>query len=805
MAFIPTLFVGSFVAAQTAQPSAVSTSIPEKPKKQEKKKNETAETTGKAAELFAGGVARDQIGVWTSPLHVTAKDLTWLFPLGAITGAAIATDDRVMQHTPASANFTKRSTEISNVGLGALIGTGAILFFNGHLENNEHAAETGRLAAEAAVDGMIFNVVVQEATRRQRPFAEPDPGEFFVGGGRAFPSDHAVLSWSIATLVAHEYPGKLTKILAYGTALGVSTARVLGHDHSPSDVIVGGIAGTLIGSYVYHAHHDESLPGAEVFVGEKEDTRTPEIKTVRSPGAVGSAYVALDSPIYEQLDRLAMLGYIHSQFLGLRPWTRLECARLLQEADGNNVLSAGGEAAELYTTLRDDFAYELRILNGQDAGPTAGVDRVYTRVVGIAGAPLNDSYHFGQTIYNDFGRPYQEGFNDETGVEASASAGRFEISVRGEYQNAAAPGMYSAGVQQVLDSVDHVPDAYFQSPGSTNRLELLDTYAGITLKNWQLSIGKQSLWEGVDSASALIVSDNIDLLYMFRVNRVSPLVLPWVFRWLGPVRTEFFLGATEGHHYPARPWVQGLKVSLKPTPNFEFGVSRTVMFAGEGRPLTLRSFWNAFSSVGDNTATIPGTQLDVGDRRGEFDFHYRLPHLRNWVALYGDFMTDDDPSPLSAPHRSILAPGIELIRVPKLPRLQLRIEGLSSAAASTAAYDGTFFYWNGAYPDGYTNRGNIIGSWIGRDSTAIWGEAKYWVSSTHTVTVAARGVELAHNFLPGGGRTDDVSITDSIRIRHNWQLSAQMQYEHWDLPLLATSAQRNLATFLELRYSPHGQ
>ncbi|HEY3928445.1 MAG TPA: capsule assembly Wzi family protein [Candidatus Koribacter sp.] len=780
-----------------------STANNSKKKKKQQKKAPT-ETVGKSTKLFFGGVARDQLGVWTSPLHIEPHDLDWLLPLGAITGAAIATDSRVMQHTPSSVKFTKRSTEISNVGVGALIGAGAILFFDGHLTKNEHASETGRLAAEAAVDGMIFNTIVQEVTRRQRPFAAPNPGDFFVGGGRAFPSDHAVLSWSIATVIADEYPGKLTKLLAYGTALGVSAARVTGRDHSPSDVIVGGIAGTLIGSYVYHSHHDERLGGVEALPAA-DDKSTSSVQTVRSPGATGSAYVALDSPIYEQLDRLAMLGYIHSQFLGLRPWTRMECARLVQEAGDKNVIAEGGEAAELYATLSDVFAYELKILKGQDAKPTAAVDRVYSRIVGIAGPPVNDSFHFGQTIYNDFGRPYQKGFNNQTGVEASASAGRFEISVRGEYQNAAVPGLYSPAVQQTLANMDHVPDAYFQSPGSTNRLELLDTYAGITLKNWQLSIGKQSLWEGVDSASALIISDNIDPLYMFRVNRVSPLVLPWVLHWLGPVRTEFFLGATEGHHYPGRPWVQGLKVSLKPTPNFEFGVSRTVLFAGDGRPLTPRSFWNAFSSVGDNTSTIPGTQFDVGDRRGEFDFHYRLPYLRNWVAIYGDFMTDDDPSPLSAPQRSILAPGIELVKVPKLPRLQLRVEGLSSNAATTTAYNGTFFYWNGAYPDGYANRGNIIGSWIGRDSTAVWGEAKYWISSTHTVTLTARGVELAHNFIPGGGRTNDVSIADSLRIRHDWQISGQVQFERWNIPTLATAPQRNLTTFLELRYTPHEQ
>ena len=49
------------------------------------------------------------------------------------------------------------------------------------------------------------------------------------------------------------------------------------------------------------------------------------------PSIVGSPYVELDSWIYPAIERLAALGYIQDEFLGLRPWTRVECARLVQE------------------------------------------------------------------------------------------------------------------------------------------------------------------------------------------------------------------------------------------------------------------------------------------------------------------------------------------------------------------------------------------------------------------------------------------------------------------------------------------
>jgi membrane-associated phospholipid phosphatase len=40
----------------------------------------------------------------------------------------------------------------------------------------------------------------------------------------------------------------------YSAATGVSLTRVLGQEHFPSDVLVGGAAGWLIGRYVVRRH-----------------------------------------------------------------------------------------------------------------------------------------------------------------------------------------------------------------------------------------------------------------------------------------------------------------------------------------------------------------------------------------------------------------------------------------------------------------------------------------------------------------------------------------------------------------------
>ena len=52
----------------------------------------------------------------------------------------------------------------------------------------------------------------------------------------------------------------------------------------------------------------------------------------RTPEKMASSYVPLDSWIYPAFERLVALGYVQTAYPGLRPWTRLECARLLEEA-----------------------------------------------------------------------------------------------------------------------------------------------------------------------------------------------------------------------------------------------------------------------------------------------------------------------------------------------------------------------------------------------------------------------------------------------------------------------------------------
>jgi membrane-associated phospholipid phosphatase len=75
----------------------------------------------------------------------------------------------------------------------------------------------------------------------------------------SFPGGHAMFTWSMATVVAHEYPKPWVKLLAYGAAMTVTAGRFLARDHWSSDMFVGSVLGFAIGTHIFHARCDPEL------------------------------------------------------------------------------------------------------------------------------------------------------------------------------------------------------------------------------------------------------------------------------------------------------------------------------------------------------------------------------------------------------------------------------------------------------------------------------------------------------------------------------------------------------------------
>jgi membrane-associated phospholipid phosphatase len=738
----------------------------------------------------------DQKEIWVSPARLRFTDLGWIIPEGGVTSMLLFTDKDASGHISHVPSTVSHYDTISNAGIAAILGGAAGMWMLSYPKHNEHWRETGFLAGEAVLNSLAVTEAMKYSLGRQRPNEGNGNGPFFHGGV-SFPSEHASAAFAAAGVIAHEYPGPLTRIAVYALAGLVDYSRVRARQHFPSDVFVGSVLGNMVAQSVYSQHHDPEL-GGEAWISASQFMREhwkPE------PESMGSPNVPLDSWVYPAIERLAAQGLVQSEFLNVRPWTRLECVELMNEAAGKIDESDphGEETAGIVAALRTEFATELRSMDTGE-NQSARVESVYTRMTGISGTPLADSYHFGQTIYNDEGRPYQEGFNSITGFSSYATSDRFAIYFSGEFQHAPGAPAYPLAVRQVIASVDQNPLLPATPVAQTDRFTIQNTYLSTNLDSWNFSFGKQDLWWSPEYGSSFLFSNNAEPIYMFRLSRVRPFTLPWIFRYIGPMKIDLFVGRMRGNDYPSDPIFHGEKITFKPTKNLQFGFSRTTEFGGDGRAMTLGAIWHSY--VAYTSSFNYAANVNPGHRVGGFDFSYKLPFVRNWLTLYADSMTSDDPNPIDAPRHAAVDSGLYLARFPRIPKLDLRVEGLYTDTTGSRSLAGRFEYWESFYHDAYTNNKIIMGSWIGREAVGQQAWLDYWFSPKSSLQFGYRHQQVSSDFIPHGVKLHDEFVKANLWVSGNLNVTALLQHEQWTAPLLAPTPQTNWTSSVGITVQP---
>ncbi len=764
----------------------------------------------------------DQKSFWSTPFHMTEAEWRWTVPLAFAGAALVASDTAIEKHVPTSPTTVSHAATASNAGLAAMAAAGGGMFLWGHLAHNDQQRETGLLSGEAGIDAFLDTEVFKYAFGRDRPFTEDGRGRFFQGGN-SFPSQHAAISWAIASVIAHEYPGPMTQFLAYGLAGGVSAARFAGQKHFASDVVLGSALGWYIGRQVFRSHSHYS----DADVAKWGTFSKGETETVREARNMGSPYVSLDLWVYPALERLIALGYIHSGFADMRPWTRLECARQVKEAADRIAEDAvpDHEAERLYQALQKEFGREVALLRGGDNAELR-VESAYMRSTEIVGKPLTDGDHFGQTIVNDYGRPEEQGFNNVSGLSGWASYGPFTVYARGEYQHSPSASALPLPARNAISQADFsrsgLPSPFPVPPDTPtpafNQGRFLDTYVGLNLSDWQLSYGNQSLWWGPSQGGPMMLSDNAAPIRMFRINRVTPFTLPSFLGVLGPMRVEAFVGQYSGYQFlntPSglvgqysqslnpTPIVHGERLSFKPTSNLEIGLSRTTDYGGPGYPLTLHTFLRSVFSTGN---TLAGSPNKPGARRSGMDFSYRIPGLRNGMTFYAEGLAQhNEITPILGPDVAAWLAGIYIPRLPKIPKLDFRVEG----GYTDPPFSGTdvafgAFYWDGAWLTGFQNAGHLMGSWMGRQGQGAQAWTTYWFSARNKLQFGFRHQKVSQQFIPNGGTLADASACAEFWPRSSFSLSASVQYEMWNFPVIATARQSNVTSAIRLSFWPKG-
>jgi hypothetical protein len=554
--------------------------------------------------------------------------------------------------------------------------------------------------------------------------------------------------------------------------------------------------------------------GADILAANWGTFEKSPQDTPRNPAYMGTTYVPLDSWVYPVFERLVALGYLPTATLAIRPWPRLLCAQLILEAQ--ETARDGGEdnsaIRPLIQSLRQEFAIELANLEG---APNLGVelDSAYARVTAIAGRPLRDSFNFAQTLYDDYGRPYGEGFNTVDGGSLRAETGPLAFYFRGEFQHGSSLPNYTATQAQQIVATNDTPLLPLTSVptfNAVNQFRVIEAYTALNVSNWQLSFGYQSFWWGLGNGTSLMFSNNATPEPMLKIGRITPIQFSIVpLAWLGTIRNTAFVGALPDYHflrgpYPdfpvvgnasqtinPLPYTWGDRISAKPNEWFEIGASVSVIWAGQGRPATLQTWLHTFNSNGNVQTNDPGK------RYTGFDLSYRLPN--NLFTFYVEGMANDQPNPINSERQSAWNPGLYFPKLPRIPKLDLRVEAVFTNLIDFRGLGE--FYKNERYAQGYTLYNQIIGSWVGRQGDGIQAWSTYWFSPRNKLQLSYRRQWVDKVLLQGGGLNDFTANVDWL-LKHDIQLSSTVQYERWNFPFLSTSPVSNFTTQFQVMYTP---
>jgi hypothetical protein len=228
--------------------------------------NDQTKITFKTYFILLGSTMKQE---YTKPFHMTRKDWGNFSALALTTGALLFADEPLQKQAVKFRNSKSwtvtASKYVTNTGgVYEMITLGTIGAY-GYLFKNEKMKTTTLLASQAYITGTIMETIAKNLSGRTRPSyyldgkeAEPRFYGPFRGKGSnsSFPSGHATLAFSAATVYAMEYKNTVwVPIVAYSAASLISASRITENKHWTTDVFVGAVLGYFNGRHVVNNYH----------------------------------------------------------------------------------------------------------------------------------------------------------------------------------------------------------------------------------------------------------------------------------------------------------------------------------------------------------------------------------------------------------------------------------------------------------------------------------------------------------------------------------------------------------------------
>ncbi len=486
--------------------------------------------------------------------------------------------------------------------------------------------------------------------------------------------------------------------------------------------------------------------------------------------AVSSVNVPLDHWSYAAIDKLNGFGLVQSDLQGTRPFTRLEMARIVNEAlvRREQLKETPPLVDDLLKKFKKEFSEELGSMGwGSGSLPSnfiKPIDEVQARYVYVDGQPhrfrgfpeSKQGIHASEgtpMVYNNEGVVYREHHNLTL---------QFSTSMR-------AMDVFSAYFQPILLFRENTRD--IQNVDEID-VDLLKGYGKISPWNIEIEAGRDSVWWGQGRHGSFLLTNNATPLDMIKISNPTPTLLPWIFSYLGPFKYTFLLSRLEDDRVIPNPYLGGIRLNFKPHPLFEMGMATTFMFGGKGRPdLGFGDFLDIIGFQGGE-ANPDFNQLSA------LDFRLQVPVLRN-TQFYLEYGGEDSGGTEFAEELILGDIGFLLgVYVPRLTddgKTDLRLEFAHNAHRKDKTPG--FWYGHQIYRSGYTHDGLIMGHHMGGDAMDFYVRATRYLLDNLVLGVDYEYMERGKTLSPVEETSNELGLDLTIDLWESLCIMARYGFE----------------------------
>lgn len=255
-------------------------------------------------------------------------------------------------------------------------------------------------------------------------------------------------------------------------------------------------------------------------------------------------------------------------------------------------------------------------------------------------------------------------------------------------------------------------------PGDNEEFRLDGSYVAATFGNWVVGVGAIERWWGPGWQSSMILSNNarpIAAIWLDRKNSLAP-ESEWL-SWIGPWKLNVFLGQLEEERTIADAKMIGMRATFSPVNRLEIGLSRAIIFGGEGRSESASTVWDALIGK-DNVNAGDTAEDDASNQIATVDARYGFSVGAQTMGVYAQMMGEDEAGYL--PSRKSWLFGLDWTTQLLNSDQQWFVEYTNTLAEDligTPRPDYAYDHFN--YTTGYQFYGRAIGSTFDADAEAI--------------------------------------------------------------------------------------